>query len=250
MFFGGTFPTEQNGIITTTAWVNSQNGMTVKQWKIKEVTIGMIACAATVVIVIVQWRTKHWPDFFKGLFLLLPDTKWSSGKLKTSKVRLEMHYHFYHKVLQSGLDQEALRNGAHPHSLTPYADMMAYFNDQLFKTSGDSGQAGVAEDSNEEDPNAAFRRQVEQSLHLGLVEHWSEQAVSISWNCEKYTNTWIWLSSLLRSIPWHHLLFPPMRPTPPTCHQLWRRIPWTIQHQEMLGGSHQGSERSGWSQSS
>ncbi len=140
-----------------------------------------------------------------------------------------MHYHFYHEVLQNGLDQEASRNGACPHSPTPYADMMAYFNDQLFKTSGDLGQAGVAEDSNEEDPNAAFRRQVEQSLHLGLVEHWSEQAVSISWNCEKYTNTWIWLSSLLRSIPWHHLLFPPMRPTLPTHHQLWRRMPQMIQ---------------------
>ncbi len=53
MFFGGTFPTEQNGVVTTTAWVNSQNGVMAKQWKIKEVTIGMIACAATVVIVIV-----------------------------------------------------------------------------------------------------------------------------------------------------------------------------------------------------
>ena len=136
-----------------------------------------------------------------------------------------MHYNFYCEVLQKGLDQEALRNWACPCSLTPYADTMAYFNDQLFKTSGDSRQAGVAEDSNEEDPNAAFRRQVEQSLHLGLVEHWSEQAVSISWNCEKYTNTWIWLSSLLRSILQHHLLFPPMRLTPPTCCQL---------HQEML----------------
>ena len=82
-----------------------------------------------------------------------------------------MHYHFYREVLQKGLDQEALRNGACPHSLTPYADTMAYFNNQLFKASGDLGQAGVAEESNEEDPNAAFRRQVEQTLHLGLAEH-------------------------------------------------------------------------------
>ena len=100
-----------------------------------------------------------------------------------------MHYHFYREVLQKGLDREASRNGARPCSPTPYADTMAYFNDQLFKASGDSGQAGVAEESDEEDPNAAFRRQVEQSFHLGLAEHRSEQAVSISWNREKYTNT-------------------------------------------------------------
>ncbi len=97
-----------------------------------------------------------------------------------------MHYNFYCEVLQKGLDQEASRNRACPCSLTPYADTMAYFNNWLFKTSGDLGQAGVAEDSDEEDPNAAFRRQVEQSLHLGLAEHHSEQAVSISWNHEKY----------------------------------------------------------------
>ena len=53
MLFSGTFPTEKNGVITATAWVNSPNGMTVKQWKIKKVTVGMIACAATVVIAIV-----------------------------------------------------------------------------------------------------------------------------------------------------------------------------------------------------
>ena len=164
------------------------------------------------VIAIVQW-TKCWPDLFKGLFLLLPDTKWSSGKLKMSKVWLETHYHFYRKVLQKGLDQEALRNRAGPPLLTPYADMMAYFNDWLFKTSSDSEHVGVAEDSNKEDPNAAFRRQVEQSLHLRFVEHRSEQAVSVSWNHEEHTNTW--LSSLLRSTLQHCLLSLTMRPTPP-----------------------------------
>ena len=49
MFFGRTFPTEQNGVVTATAWVNSLNGMMAKQWKIKEATVGMMACAATVV---------------------------------------------------------------------------------------------------------------------------------------------------------------------------------------------------------
>ena len=69
--------------------------------------------------------------------------------------------------------------------------MMAYFNNQLFGSSGDLELVGVAEDPDKEDPNAAFRRQMEWSLHLGPAEHQSEQAVSISWNHEKHTNVQI-----------------------------------------------------------
>ena len=69
-----------------------------------EETVGMIVCAATVVIVIVLNEGPSVDLISLRVFLLLPNTKWSSGKLKTSKVWLEMHYHFYCEVLQKGLD--------------------------------------------------------------------------------------------------------------------------------------------------
>jgi hypothetical protein len=49
MLFAGAFPTVKDDKIIKTAWENSQPSVKAKCWCLTEITVGMIACAATVV---------------------------------------------------------------------------------------------------------------------------------------------------------------------------------------------------------
>ena len=49
MLFAGTNHVEQDGKVIKTAWEGSQPLVTAKIWGLRSVTIGTIACAATVV---------------------------------------------------------------------------------------------------------------------------------------------------------------------------------------------------------
>ena len=49
MLFASTLPTEQDGEVVKTAWKNSQPSVMAKVWGLSNVTVGTIACAATII---------------------------------------------------------------------------------------------------------------------------------------------------------------------------------------------------------